>query len=96
MTKSPIALGLTSATLGLTLAFPTFAEADFFEDSKADLELRNFYFNSDFRQDGANQSKRDEWAQGLILNYTVGLYRRARRIWRRCHGLAGFEAGLRP
>lgn len=72
MTKSPIALGLTSATLGLTLAFPTFAEADFFEDSKADLELRNFYFNSDFRQDGANQSKRDEWAQGLILNYQSG------------------------
>ena len=72
MSKSPIALGLTSATLGLTLAFPTFAEADFFEDSKADLEFRNFYFNSDFRQDGAKQSKRDEWAQGLILNYQSG------------------------
>ncbi|KAF1022139.1 MAG: Porin-like protein NicP [Pseudomonas sp.] len=72
MTRSPLALGLSSATLGLTLAFPTFAEADFFEDSKADLEFRNFYFNSDFRQDGAKQSKRDEWAQGLILNYQSG------------------------
>ncbi|MHA6575972.1 OprD family porin [Pseudomonas yamanorum] len=72
MNKSPITLGLTSATLGLTLAFPTFAEADFFKDSKADLEFRNFYFNSDYRQDNASQSKRDEWAQGLILNYQSG------------------------
>nr|WP_289015039.1 OprD family outer membrane porin [uncultured Methylobacterium sp.] len=72
MKKSPITLGLTSATLGLTLAFPTFAEADFFEDSKADLEFRNFYFNSDYRQPNASQSKRDEWAQGLILNYQSG------------------------
>ncbi|MBT2372538.1 OprD family porin [Pseudomonas fluorescens] len=72
MNKSPLALGLTSATLGLTLAFPSFAKADFFEDSKADLEFRNFYFNSDYRQDGASQSKRDEWAQGLILNYQSG------------------------
>ncbi|SDV11613.1 OprD family porin [Pseudomonas mucidolens] len=72
MNKSPIALGLTSATLGLTLAFPSFAEADFFKDSKADLELRNFYFNSDYHQDGARQSKRDEWAQGMILNYQSG------------------------
>jgi hypothetical protein len=72
MKKTPLALGLTSATLGLTLAFSSFAEADFLKDSKADLELRNFYFNSDYRQDGASQSKRDEWAQGLILNYQSG------------------------
>lgn len=72
MTKSPIALGLSSATLGLALAFPCLAEADFFEDSKADLEFRNFYFNSDFRQPGAKQSKRDEWAQGQILDYRSG------------------------
>lgn len=49
MNKKPIALGLTSATLGLSLAFSPFAEADFLKDSKADLELRNFYFNSDYR-----------------------------------------------
>jgi len=72
MHKNPVSLGLTSAALGLSLALPGFAEADFFEDSKADLEFRNFYFNSDFRQEGASQSKRDEWAQGLLLNVESG------------------------
>jgi hypothetical protein len=72
MHKNPVSLGLTSAALGLSLALPGFAEADFFEDSKADLEFRNFYFNSDYRQGGASQSKRDEWAQGLLLNVESG------------------------
>ena len=72
MHKNPVSLGLTSAALGLSLTLPGFAEADFFEDSKADLEFRNFYFNSDFRQEGASQSKRDEWAQGLLLNVESG------------------------
>jgi hypothetical protein len=72
MHKNPVSLGLTSAALGLSLALPGFAEADFFEDTKADLEFRNFYFNSDYRQDGASQSKRDEWAQGLLLNVESG------------------------
>lgn len=72
MTTSPNASGFGFALLGLTLALPSMAEADFFEDSKAELELRNYYFNSDFRQDNASQSKRDEWAQGLILSYQSG------------------------
>lgn len=72
MHKNPVSLGLTSAALGLSLALPGFAEADFFEDTKADLEFRNFYFNSDYRQHGASQSKRDEWAQGLLLNVESG------------------------
>lgn len=55
-----------------TLALPLAAQAAFLEDSKATLELRNFYFNHDFRQDGASQSKRDEWAQGFLLNYQSG------------------------
>jgi hypothetical protein len=66
------ASGLTLALFGLTLALPSLAEAAFIEDSKADLKLRNFYFNHDFRQDDAPQSKRDEWAQGLILDYRSG------------------------
>jgi hypothetical protein len=36
------------------------------------LELRNFYFNGDNRQDGAAQSKLEEWGQGFILNYESG------------------------
>jgi len=50
--------------------------ADFFADSKVDLEMRNFYMNRDFR-DGSGPSKRDEWAQGFILRaqsgYTPGV-----------------------
>ncbi|MCS4250099.1 OprD family porin [Pseudomonas sp. BIGb0164] len=47
------------------------AQADFIKDSKADLELKNYYFNRDYRED-AGQSKREEWAQGFILNLKSG------------------------
>ncbi|MBV4490146.1 OprD family porin [Pseudomonas oryzicola] len=49
------------------------SQAAFFEDSTATFETRNMYFNRDFR-DGtsAQQSKRDEWAQGFILNFESG------------------------
>lgn len=72
MLKTPIARGVALATLGATLAIPTMAQAAFFEDSKASLELRNFYHNSDNRQEGAGQSKAEEWGQGFILNYQSG------------------------
>ena len=48
------------------------ANAAFLDDSKASVETRNFYFNRDFRQDGAAQSKVEEWAQGFILRYESG------------------------
>jgi hypothetical protein len=57
--------------------FSPMSFADFVEDSSATLETRNMYFNRDFR-DGtsAQQSKRDEWAQGFVLKvesgYTAG------------------------
>ncbi|HCP31264.1 MAG TPA: outer membrane porin, OprD family [Pseudomonas sp.] len=49
------------------------SQAAFFEDSTATFETRNMYFNRDFR-DGtsAQQSKRDEWAQGFMLNLESG------------------------
>lgn len=47
------------------------AHADFFSDSHATVETRNVYFNRDFR-DGSQQSKRDEWAQGLMLKFESG------------------------
>ena len=49
------------------------SQAAFFEDSSATFETRNMYFNRDFR-DGtsAQQSKRDEWAQGFLLNFESG------------------------
>jgi len=72
MLKTPIARGVALATLGATLAIPTLAQAAFVEDTKAGLELRNFYLNSDYRQEGADQSKQDEWAQGFILRVESG------------------------
>lgn len=49
------------------------SQAAFFEDSTATFETRNMYFNRDFR-DGtsAQQSKRDEWAQGFMVNFESG------------------------
>ncbi|WP_028239305.1 OprD family porin [Stutzerimonas azotifigens] len=52
-------------------AIPNLAHADFFADSKGALELRNFYFNRDFRQDGS-RDKAEEWAQGFLLNIESG------------------------
>ena len=74
MLKTPIARGVALAALGTTMMLPSFSQAAFLEDSKATLELRNFYFNRDFRQPGGSggQSKQDEWAQGFILKYESG------------------------
>ncbi|MFC4863621.1 OprD family outer membrane porin, partial [Pseudomonas sp. MAHUQ-62] len=65
---------LTSHLLlvGGALCCSTPALADFVKDSKASLELRNFYFNRDFRQDNATQAKAEEWAQGFLLRYESG------------------------
>lgn len=72
MLKTPIARGVALATLGATLAIPTMAQAAFIEDTKAGLELRNFYFNRDFRQEKTGQSKIEEWAQGFLLRIESG------------------------
>lgn len=51
------------------------AHADFIDGSSANLELRNYYFNRDFRQSDS-RDKADEWAQGFLLRlqsgYTAG------------------------
>ncbi|MHC6227416.1 OprD family porin [Pseudomonas sp. X10] len=48
----------------------------FIEDASVTLGMRNLYFNRDFRQPDAAQSKQEEWAQGLLLQaksgYTAG------------------------
>lgn len=60
------------------LVFPLAASADFIADSKASVELRNFYFDRDFRN-GPPTAQRDaakEWAQGIMMRlesgYTAG------------------------
>ncbi|MCQ2029825.1 OprD family porin [Stutzerimonas zhaodongensis] len=76
MLKTPIARGVALATLGATLAIPSMAQAEFIKDSKANLELRNFYYNNDLRDPVSStvngQSKQEEWAQGFLLRYESG------------------------
>lgn len=74
--KNLLYVSLAPAFLtGLPLAVGNAQAAGFIDDSKASLELRNFYLNRDFR-DGPGQNKREEWAQGFIFNmesgYTTG------------------------
>lgn len=62
--------------LGISLLSPHLlaAESGFFEDAKATLGARNYYFSRDFSDIvGANrQSKAEEWAQGFILDFKSG------------------------
>lgn len=59
------------AALLLASSVPGLASADFIGDSKGSLELRNFYFNRDFRQEGGRE-KAEEWAQGFLLRAESG------------------------
>ncbi|WP_312390665.1 OprD family porin [Pseudomonas sp.] len=64
-----IALGITLLSQPLLAA-----ESSFFEDAKASLSARNYYFSRDFSDIvGANQQSRaEEWAQGFILDFKSG------------------------
>ena len=46
--------------------------ADFIEDSRASLSMRNFYINSDFRTGEGASSKSEELAQGFMLRFESG------------------------
>jgi len=67
LTQTTLASAATLAVLSPS------SQAAFLDDSTANFETRNMYFNRDFR-DGtsAQQSKRDEWAQGFMLNLQSG------------------------
>ncbi len=61
----------TTLLLGLSTLTPA-AFADFIDDAKGSLELRNQYFSRDFRDSTATQSKREEWGQAFILQLQSG------------------------
>ncbi|CDF82898.1 OprD family porin [Pseudomonas sp. QL9] len=64
---------LAKAVLGASIVLPAVAHADFISDSKASVELRNFYFNRDFRTSTpAQQNKQEEWGQGFIAKFESG------------------------
>jgi hypothetical protein len=62
---------LYAAGASFAVYLPMVGATGFFEDSKASMEMRNFYMSRDFRE-GTGQSKRQEWAQGFILRYESG------------------------
>ncbi|WP_160286103.1 OprD family porin [Pseudomonas knackmussii] len=69
-TAVPAYFRLIPAALALGVASEASASG-FVDDSSLKLQAQNIYFNRDFR-DGAGQSKREEWAQGFILDYQSG------------------------
>ncbi|PYB78813.1 outer membrane porin, OprD family [Pseudomonas sp. LB-090624] len=54
----------------LCFTLPAYA-GGFLDDSQASLRSQNFYLNRDFRE-GTGISKREEWAQGFILDFRSG------------------------
>ena len=85
MKVTPLAHAIALAGVSACMTQPNLAHADFIADSKASLELRNFYMNRDYRQDGSPalpkvtgktpveyRSKSEEWAQGFLLRYESG------------------------
>lgn len=83
--KTSLARAISLASLGGCLAVPSLAQADFVSDSKASLELRNFYMNRDYRQGHDDKlptvtgktpkeykSHSQEWAQGFLLRAESG------------------------
>ncbi|NVL26301.1 OprD family porin [Pseudomonas syringae pv. actinidiae] len=63
--------GVMGMALLATTLQPAMAHADFVSDSKFNVELRNYYFNRDFRT-GTGQNNQSELAQGFLLNFQSG------------------------
>jgi len=66
---------LAASIAAVALGASGVASAAFIEDSKASIDLRNFYMNRDFRDrpaSGAAQAKAEEWAQGFMLKMESG------------------------
>ena len=91
MKFSPLARSISLGTLAVALSIPLAAQAAFVEDSKASLELRNFYMNRDFRHETATQSKQEEWAQGLLLRYESGFTEGTVGVGVDAYGFTGFK-----
>lgn len=92
MKYSPLARSISLGTLAVALSLPIAAQAAFIEDSKASLELRNFYMNRDFRDaPSTSQSKAEEWAQGFLLKYESGFTEGTVGVGVDAYGFTGFK-----
>lgn len=67
---------LAAACLASGSAMADETSEGFFKGAEVDLTATNFYYNRDFRS-GSGQGKREEWAQGLMIDarsgYTPGV-----------------------
>ncbi|MGE8360730.1 OprD family porin [Pseudomonas sp.] len=70
MRKTSLALAVAVGTLGLSLSHV--ANAAFLEDSKAKLDLRNFYYDLNNKNVANNNSEANEWGQGFVFTYNSG------------------------
>ncbi|MDD0974140.1 OprD family porin [Pseudomonas fontis] len=72
----PLAPGRRLSGLVVMFVGASAQAGGFLEDSSAKVEARNVYFNRDFRDGHSSSSqgasKREEWAQGFILNAQSG------------------------
>jgi len=60
-------------TLALSLLLPGAAvQAEFLDDAKGTLTLRNFYIHRNFVDDSATRSKAEEWTQSFIFDLQSG------------------------
>lgn len=92
MKFSPLARSISLGSLAIALSIPMAAQAAFIEDSKASLELRNFYMNRDFRDaPSGSQSKAEEWAQGFLLRYESGFTEGTIGVGVDAYGFSGFK-----
>ncbi|MDY7219187.1 OprD family porin [Denitrificimonas sp. JX-1] len=92
MKIKPLARSISLSTLAVALSIPITAQAAFIEDSKANLELRNFYMNRDFRNaSNESPSKAEEWAQGFLLRYESGFTEGTVGVGIDAYGFTGFK-----
>lgn len=92
MKFSPLARSISLGTLAVAMSLPIVAQAAFIEDSKASLELRNFYMNRDFRDaPSTSPSKAEEWAQGFLLRYESGFTEGTVGVGVDAYGFAGLK-----
>lgn len=64
----PTAAGLCICLAGVAPE----VHAEFFEDAKGKVLLRNFYYSRDYRDQSSSQAKREDWAQGITLLWESG------------------------
>ena len=71
--RNPLSLAVFAGTLSLALGIPAAANAaGFVEDTKINVNARNFYIGREFRDDSVTRTKAEEWTQSFILNIQSG------------------------